>query len=113
MSDYSKIKKYTPVFTSDGEALGEALALYHRQEDVNPKLKLYETYLEIYSLEMGNSSYVPTEFVALPAADAESVELTVAISTFAKETWDRTPDFVAGHRGKKEELPSGEQAALI
>ena len=113
MSDFSAIKKYTDVVTSDGEQLGEALALHHRQEDIDPNLKLYATYLEVYSLEMGNASYVPTDFIAPYSSGDDQVTLAVNRATFSRETWDRTPDFIAARRSQKETLPSGEQAALI
>lgn len=44
-------KKYTEIFTSDGERIGVALRFVHRPiEDVDPMVRLYRTYLIVQSV---------------------------------------------------------------
>ncbi len=99
------LKRFAKVWTADDVYLGEAIRLHHRTHDVNPALKLYQTYLESKSIEMGGSVYIPTDFVADYDPAADRVTLSVDARTVQHETWERAPDFIAHHTSQVEELP--------
>ncbi|HRQ36407.1 MAG TPA: hypothetical protein PLD25_00645 [Chloroflexota bacterium] len=99
------IKRFAEVWTADDVSIGEAIRLHHRTHNVNPDLKLYQTYLESKSIEMGGSVYIPTDFVADYDPAAGKVILAVNIKTVQRETWERAPDFIAHHTSQVEELP--------
>ncbi len=63
------IKKLDEVWTADAKKLGLAQQLFHRQDEVNPDLQLYASYLEVENFEYGEVFYVPTDFVADRAAE--------------------------------------------
>lgn len=97
--------KYDKVVTADDVILGELLRIHHRQEDINPELRLYASYLEIWSVDLGGQSYIPTDYIDRYDQATRKVYITETLSTVQKETWDRTPSFIAGHRSRREELP--------
>ena len=99
------LKRFADVRTADGVYIGEAVRLHHRTHDVNPELKLYPSYLECRSIEMGGNVFVPTEFVADYDPAANKVTLSVNIRTVQRETWERAPNFIAHHTSQVEELP--------
>ena len=98
-----QIKKLEEVWTADGQKLGLAVHLYHRLEGVDPKLELYEQYLEVENLEIGDNYFVPTEFLR---RDGEGGRLatTVKLRAVLERTWTRQPDFVFSRAGRREEL---------
>lgn len=96
-----KLAKYTPVYTSDSQHIGNALRIRHRTEDVNPDLKLYAAYLEVASLELGNNSFIPVDFISHIDSN---VVLSVSLQTVNNETWNRAPSFIAGGHDRIEEL---------
>lgn len=101
-----ELKKYTDVFTTDGEDLGVTLRYFHRSpEEVDPELRLYRTYLEVQSVELGGSVFIPSEFV--DDYDPARNRLVVAASLRQVEDalWNRQPDFIARGWGVPEELP--------
>lgn len=100
-------KKYAEVWTADDKQIGVAIRLHHRVHDINPALKLYATYLECMSVKMGGAVFIPTDFVADYDAATNKISLAVKMSTVQRETWDRTPDFIAHHTSHVEELAAG------
>ncbi|MCA9920354.1 MAG: hypothetical protein KC445_20500 [Anaerolineales bacterium] len=105
MQESMHFKKYDKVVTVDDIVLGEALRLHHRDEDVNPELRLYASYLEIWSTELGGQTFIPTDYIDEYDAQTRTIYLTEPLSYVQKESWDRTPSFIAGHKSRKEELP--------
>lgn len=106
----SDMRKYDKVATADGIEIGDLLRLHHREEDVNPDLRLYATYLEVWSLSMSGHFYIPMEYVDEHTSQPGQIMLTVPLATVQNETWDRTPSFIAGRLSRREELPLPEKA---
>ncbi len=100
------IKKHTAVWTHDNDLLGDALHIYHRLENVNPALKYYAAYLDVFSFELGEHYFIPLEFVE--GFDAANGRLTLAVSRKKVEdhTWNRMPSFIANGKARKEDLPA-------
>lgn len=101
-----ELKKYVDVYTSDGEHLGVTMRFHHRPpEEVDPELRLYRTYLEVQSVEMGGPIYIPTLFI--DAYDPATNRLTVAttLTEVEEALWNRKPDFIARGWNVREELP--------
>jgi hypothetical protein len=105
MQENMQFIKYDKVITADDVLLGELLRIHHRQEDVNPELRLYASYLEVWSIELGGHTYVPTDYIDEYDPNAHKIFLTEKMNTVQSETWDRAPSFVAGRHSRKEELP--------
>ena len=100
------LKKYTEVYTSDGERIGVTLRFVHRPiEDVNEELRLYRTYLVVQSILLGGPAYIPTVYIADYKATDNRLDLAVDMHTLKEETWNREPDFVIRGLGVFEELP--------
>lgn len=112
MEEKVQFKKYDKVVTADDVTLGELLRLHHRQEDINPLLRLYASYLEVWSIELGGHTYIPTDFIDEYNASTGTVYLAVTLETVQQETWDRTPSFIAGHQSRREELPLGSSRTI-
>ncbi|GJM40904.1 MAG: hypothetical protein DHS20C20_11860 [Ardenticatenaceae bacterium] len=100
-----KFKKYDQVVTADDIILGDLLRIHHREEDVNSALQLYASYLEVWSIDMGGRTFIPTDFIDEYDAAARTVYISETLNTVQQETWDRAPNFVAGRKSRKEELP--------
>ncbi len=101
-----ELKRFTEVFTADGERLGSTLRLVHRPiEDVNVELKLYRSFLVVQSLVHGGPLFVPTVFIHDYDPAANRVDLSVDLDVVMNEVWNREPDFVARGQGVAEELP--------
>lgn len=99
------LKKYTEVVTADGVTLGVAMRYYHRSpEEVDPLLRLYRTYLEIQTVELGGPAYIPTVFISSFDPKAKKVTLSATFAEVKAEGWNRQPDFVARGWGVPEEL---------
>ena len=105
MQENMQFKKYDKVATVDEVVLGELRRIHHREEEVNPELRLYASYLEIWSTEFGGHTFIPTDFIDEYDAQTRTIYLTETLSTVQKESWDRTPSFIAGRKSRKEELP--------
>lgn len=105
MQENMQFKKYDKVVTADDVLLGELLRIHHRLEDVNPELRLYASYLEVWSIDLGGHSYIPTDYIDEYDAAARKIYITETMHTVQQETWDRAPSFVAGRHSRKEELP--------
>ena len=100
-------KRFSEVFTADGERLGVTLRFIHRPvEDVNVELKLYRSYLVVQSLPHGGPVYVPTVFVEGHDPANGRVTLAVDMNTVMNEVWNREPDFAARGQAVPEELPA-------
>jgi hypothetical protein len=102
-----QIHRLDKVYTADDVHLGEAIAIYKRQDEVNPGLELYAAYLKIFSFEMGDDFYVPTDFIASRDAENGTVKLSIDMHKVKHETFERMPNFVAYEQGIVEELPTG------
>ena len=101
------LKRFSEVFTSDGERLGVCLRFIHRPiEDVNVEQKLYRSYLVVQSLTHGGPVYVPTVFVEGHDPVTGRVTLAVDLNTVMNEVWNRELDFAARGQAVPEELPS-------
>lgn len=100
------IKRFAEVWTADDKPVGQAIRLHHRTHDINPALKMYETYLESNSVKMGGPVFIPTDFITHYDPASGKVLLAVDMRTVQRETWDRTPDFIAHRTSKVEELPA-------
>jgi hypothetical protein len=99
------LKKFTDVFTDDGERLGVTLRFVHRPiEDVNIDLRLYRSYLIIQSIVLGGPAYIPTVYVDAYDPAANRLTLAADMDTLADELWNREPDFAARGLGVYEEL---------
>lgn len=99
-----QLKKYTEVVTSDDYLLGTALRIYHRQDEINPDLKLYAAYLDVSSRELGTHFYIPTEFIREYSTANGRLVLSVPLSGVEEEQWSRNPTFIAGHLESIEDL---------
>ena len=108
-----QFKKYDQVITADDVSLGELLRIHHRQEEINPELRLYESYLEVWSVELGGHCYIPTEYIDAYDEATGKIYLTETLHKVQGETWDRAPSFVAGRKSRLEELPLGSHRSLL
>ena len=101
------LKRFSEVFSSDGERLGVSLRFIHRPvEDVNVEQKLFRSYLVVQSLPHGGPVYVPTVFVESHDPASGRVTLAVDMNTVMNEVWNREPDFAAHGLAVAEELPA-------
>jgi len=100
------LTRFAEVWTADQVQVGEAIRLHYRTHNVNPALKMYQSYLESKSIEMGGSVFIPTDYIADYDPATGRVTLSVKIKTVKHETWERVPDFVAHHASQVEELPA-------
>lgn len=101
------LRKYATVVTKDEDELGVALRLHLRPaEDVNPDLKLYPTYLEIQTVELGGSAFIPLEFVTMVDPANQRVMLEATLETVKDEVWNRKPDFIARGLNTRVDLPA-------
>jgi hypothetical protein len=102
------VNRNTRVMTADGITLGEAVRVHYRLDNIDPELRLYAAYLEVTRSEMGNTGFVPTDYIASYSQTGNKLTLSVSFHTFESETWERRPDFVARHQNRVEELPDGD-----
>jgi hypothetical protein len=100
------IKKLEEIWTAEGKKLGLAKYLYHRQNEINPKLQLYARYLEVENFEYGDDYYVPTDFIEGRDPESGKISLSVSFDEVMKRTWFRMPDFIAHGDSRREELPT-------
>lgn len=100
------INKLEEIWTVEGRKLGLAQNLFHRQDEINPKLQLYASYLEVGDFEYGGVFYVPTDFIAGRDSETGKISLSVSFNEVMKRTWFRMPDFITHGKSRKEELPS-------
>lgn len=98
------LRRGTAVRTADDHDIGYAIRLHHRQNDVNPGLKLYGSYLELFSILLGGATYIPTDFIRNYDPADKKLVLSVTLKDIAKETWDRMPSFVAHRQATTESL---------
>ena len=105
-------KKYDKVKTADEVTVGVRLRSHHRQEEANSLLKLYASYLEVWSIDLGGHSYIPTDFIDEYDEATGTIYLSETMATVQRETWDRAPDFIAGRRSRREELPTVKAKSL-
>ncbi len=99
-----KLRRGAAVWTADEHNIGEAIRLHHRQEDVNPDLKFYGSYLELFSIELGGDAYIPTDFIRDYDPAENKLTLAVTLREINKEAWNQTPLFVAHDKATIEPL---------
>lgn len=112
MQESLPYKKYDKVVTADDVSLGELVRIHHRQEDINPELRLYASYLEVWSIDFGGHVYIPTDFIGEYDEATNIIYLTETVHTVQQETWDRAPSFIVGRKSQRQELPVPEGATL-
>lgn len=101
-----ELKKYADVYTSDGEHLGVTMRFHHRPpENVDPELRLYRTYLEVQSVEMGGPVYIPTVFIGDYDPATNRLIVNASMNEAEEALWNRKPDFIARGLSVREELP--------
>lgn len=101
------LRKYAMVVTEDADELGVALRLHLRPlEDVDPDLKLYAAYVEMQTVQLGGTAFIPLEFVDQFDPAEQRLHLEVKLSKVKDEVWNRKPDFVARGHSTKIELPN-------
>lgn len=101
----NNLKKFTDVYTADGERVGAAMRYVHRPIlEVDEEMKLYPTYLIVRSILMGGSAYIPTVFIDDYDPQTNRLTLSVNFETIQDETWNREPRFAALGQGVYEEL---------
>ena len=108
-----QFKKYDQVITEDDVLLGDLLRIHHRQEEANPGLRLYASYLEVWSIDLGGHCYIPTDFIDEYDEAAGKIYLSETLHKVQSETWDRAPGFIAGRNSRREELPIGAHRSLL
>jgi hypothetical protein len=98
------LKDEDEIWSKDGHLMGLANHIYHRTNEVNPKLELYGRYLHVFSLELGDDYYVPMEFIT---EDKETGRFTVGLTMkeAVAKGWSRLPNFIVEGQSTKEELP--------
>jgi len=95
------INEFDQVWTSDGFKLGAARCWhYRREEEVNPEEQLYARYLEVESFELGDSFYVPADYIVGYDEAGDKLLLDASLKVVMNRTWTRTPDFVARKQGR-------------
>lgn len=100
------LKKYTEVFTKDGERIGVTMRFVHRPiEDVNEDMRLYRSYLIVQSIVLGGPTFIPTVYIGEYDPVGNRLNLNASIKELEEETWNREPDFAARGLGVYEELP--------
>lgn len=99
-----ELRRGTTVWTADGHDIGYSIRLHHRQNEVNPDLKFYGSYLELFSMLLGGATYIPTDYIRNYDPVDNKLLLSVTLEDIAKETWDRTPSFIAHHQATTEAL---------
>lgn len=100
-----QLSKYTDLITADGQKLGQILRLRHRQEEIDPQLKYYASYFEVYNPLIGSHLYVPVDFVDQYDGETNQVVLSVTEDVVGRELWYREPTFIAGGQDLIENLP--------
>lgn len=100
------LKRFTDVYTSDGERIGITMRFVHRPiEEVNEAMKLYRSYLIVQSIVLGGFTFVPTVYINDYDPLGNRLNLAVDLAMLEDETWNREPDFAARGLGVYEELP--------
>lgn len=98
------IKKLEEVWTADNQKLGLAHNLYHRQENINPELQLYASYLAVKDYDLGLNFFIPTDFIQDRDMESGKTILSTTKKQVMKRTWFRMPDFIAQGKAQKESL---------
>lgn len=104
MLQTKNLRRGTAVWTADGKDIGYATRLHHRQTDIAPDLKLYGSYLEIFSVRLGVKTYIPTDFIRNYDPAENKLILSVTLEDIGIETWSRKPLFIAFQQAKIESL---------
>ena len=95
------INEFDEVWTSDAFKLGDARCWHYRpEEEVSPGERLYARYLEVENFELGDSFYVPSDYIAGYDEAGAKVVLDASLKQVMGYTWTRTPDFVARKQGR-------------
>jgi hypothetical protein len=95
MLQTKELRRGTAVWTADGHNIGYTIRLHHRQNDIAPNLKLYGSYLEIFSMLLGGATYIPTDFIRDYHPADNKLLLSVTLKDIGKEAWEGLPSFIA------------------
>jgi len=106
-----EIHASAPVYTADGEWVGDVLRLYKRLGEVNPQLRWYAFYLMVVNLHIGTDFYIPVDFVERYDAQEGRLVLNVSMKRLMHETVIRMPDFVVRGAGAVVPLPASIELA--
>lgn len=100
------IKRLDTIYTADEQELGQALRIYVNPDpnDVDPKLKLFGKYLEVSNAHLGDTFYVPTDYIREAGEGDGRVLLTLNMKQVQNELLTREPQFIALGRAEKHEL---------
>jgi hypothetical protein len=98
------INKLEEIWTADDKKLGEANAIYHRLEGVNPELRYYAHYLHVQNFDYGDDYYIPTDFIKGRDEKTGSVVLEKTFQEVLTNTWTRMPEFILHGNGQIEKL---------
>ena len=93
------------VKTSDGQILGYVKAL-HSQPDpsmIDPKLKLFGEYLEVFNLDLADDFFIPRDYVAEKEQTHLILEMTY--EAVINNTLSRAPQFIAHGQAESIALP--------
>lgn len=100
------INKFDEVWTADGKKLGIAYKIFHRQDDVNPNLQLYKSYICVVNFEYGEEFFVPTDFIEGRDTETGNLLLSISFKRVMDLTYFRMPDFVVHRKYDLELLPA-------
>ncbi len=95
--------RFDKLYTADNVCLGDLIALYRRQSEAEPALKLYGEYIKVFDFTSGGSFFIPVDFVAAHDPTRREVRLSLTLRQVQNETFDRMPTFVAS--GQADTLP--------
>ena len=72
---------------------------------MDPELELYEYYVYVFSFDVGDDYYVPTDFISQDG-DNGRFTLNLTMNEAMDKGWSRLPDFVIKKEAIREELPA-------
>lgn len=105
MNEVSPIYKSDPVLTADHYQLGQAVRLYHRQDEIHPDEELFPDYLMVANLDIGDEFYVPLHYITAYDAPTGTHTLSLTLAEVGHEQLSNMPRFIAFREATDEALP--------
>ena len=105
MTKTFSIHKTDPVLTADNYQLGQAVRLYHRQNEIDPDEELFPHYLMVANLEIGDEYYVPLHYIVAYDEKTGSQTLNMTMEEISKKQLTNIPSFIAFKEAIDEALP--------
>ena len=102
------LKQNLPVLTADEYKLGQAHTLYYRQEPAKPERKLFNGYLMVVNMTIGDDYYVPTAYIDETREDDTAVWLTLSHDEIKEKELTRLPQVVVDDQFSEEKLAAAE-----